>query len=167
LALGTSLAVWHNGKLVVVSGTRRLFGFTLSPVSGFAQTVGKRWTLFALRTLAVTATLVMLTQLVLVQQRVGLPELWIVIDDSASMSTDDLSEENKSETPPPGTSQRNRRVWRLDMNKPKRSCWSMMPQRWRQWNKQYRVEVFFALGAAPPPVCGNGYRARKGKDNHV
>lgn len=101
----------------------------------------QRWTLIALRGLSLTAILVMLSQVVLVEQRVGLPALWIVLDDSASMSTDDSVEQKTSAIEKAPATKTANAAARFELAK------SLLlehdARRWREWNERYRVEVFF------------------------
>lgn len=98
----------------------------------------QRRTLLGLRLAALATLLVMLTQVTLVQQRIGLPALWVVIDDSASMATDDALDQKNSNTPKSAAA--NSTASRYELAK------SLLlahdARRWREWQTRYRVEVF-------------------------
>lgn len=118
----------------------------------------QRWTLLGLRGLTLTAILVMLTQVVLVQQRVGLPALWVVLDDSASMSTDDsLEQKNIGAAKKEPASRSSTARYELA----KSLLLQQDARRWREWEERYRVEVFLLsetlrpLDAAAPAEGGN------------
>jgi hypothetical protein len=100
----------------------------------------QRWTLLGLRGFSLAALLVMLTQVVLVQQRVGLPALWVVLDDSASMSTDDAQVPKKD-----GSATKKEPAARSSTSRyelAKSLLLAHDAQRWKDWEERYRVEVF-------------------------
>ncbi len=101
---------------------------------------GRRWALIGLHGLSLMAILAMLTQAVLVEQRVGLPALWIVIDDSGSMGTDDSADQDKRATKANQNAEKKTNATRFELAK------SLLlehdARRWREWNERYRVEVF-------------------------
>ena len=101
----------------------------------------QRWTLIGLRGLSLMSILAMLTQAVLVEQHVGLPALWIVIDDSGSMGTDDTADQNKPTANANQSTTKTANATRYELAK------SLLlghdARRWREWNEHYRVEVFF------------------------
>ncbi len=111
----------------------------------------QRWTLLGLRVFALAALLVMLTQVVLVQQRVGLPALWVVLDDSASMRTDDSLEQKnpgaaiKKEPASPSSASRYELA--------KSVLLAHDARRWREWEERYRVEVFLLSETLRPLIA--------------
>jgi len=98
----------------------------------------QRGTLLGLRLATLAALLVMLTQVTLVQQRVGLPALWVVLDDSASMATDDALDQKNPNAPK--TTAANSIASRYELAKA--LLLAHDARRWREWQARYRVEVF-------------------------